>query len=92
MRRGLAALLGALLLAGAGIVSAPPADAAPKTFKNCAAVTKVYAGGIAKKGVKGNTVKGKLRPFAKKAPVFDTALYNANKKMDRDKDGIACEA
>lgn len=28
---------------------------------------------------------------AKYAPVINLALYNANKKSDRDLDGIACE-
>lgn len=37
-----------------------------------------------------NTVSGKKKPFTVK-PYVSTALYNANKKMDRDKDGIACE-
>ncbi|WP_413353567.1 excalibur calcium-binding domain-containing protein [Microbacterium sp. 1P06AB] len=27
----------------------------------------------------------------RRSPTFSTALYNANSKMDRDKDGIACE-
>ena len=86
----LAAFIAALLFVGGAVVAAPAADAAPKTFKNCTAVNKVHAGGIARKGVKGNTAKGKVVPF-KTRPVFDTALYEANKKMDRDKDGIACE-
>jgi hypothetical protein len=27
----------------------------------------------------------------KKEPKYNKALYNANKKSDRDRDGIACE-
>lgn len=70
------------------------AKPAAKKFKNCTAIKKVYSGGIAKKGVKYNVVKvnGKKTNKALKGKVkFDTALYNANKKSDADKDGIACE-
>ena len=73
-----------------------PADAATtaKTYKNCAEIHKVYSGGIAKKGVHSNTThyRGKTHHRALKGHVkFSTALYNAIKKSDRDKDGIACE-
>lgn len=68
---------------------------AAKTYKNCTAIKKVYSGGIAKKGVKHNVVTHKDGTKTNKAlkgtVKFDTALYNANKKSDRDKDGIACE-
>lgn len=70
------------------------AKPAAKEYKNCTAIKKVYSGGIAKKGVKYNVVKvnGKKTNKALKGKVkFDTALYNANKKSDADKDGIACE-
>jgi len=61
-------------------------DAAPKTFKNCTAVNAVYKGGISKsKTTKNKGGKTKYKPFA------SSSLYNANKKLDRDKDGIACE-
>ena len=56
-----------------------------KVFKNCTELNKVYPGGIAKPGAvnKGGA--------SKKVPTYDSALYEANKKSDRDKDGIACE-
>lgn len=68
----------------------PAAKPPIKTFKNCTALTKTYKGGVARAGVTHNTVSGKKKPFKVK-PYISTALYNANKKMDRDKDGIACE-
>ena len=42
---------------------------------------------------KDDEIKGEVwwKRFAKKEPKYDKALYNANKKSDRDKDGIACE-
>ncbi|CAL4859900.1 excalibur calcium-binding domain-containing protein [Microbacterium sp. MM2322] len=68
----------------------PAAKPAIKTFANCTAMHKTYKGGVAKSGVKYNKVRGKNKAFKVK-PTISTALYNANKKMDRDKDGIACE-
>lgn len=57
-----------------------------KKFKNCTALNKVYKHGVGKPGAKDKS-RGKCRvtTFKKSA-----ALYKANKKMDRDKDGIAC--
>lgn len=61
-------------------------DAAPKTFKNCTTLNKSYKGGIAKSTkVKNKGGKTKYKPFT------SSSLYNANKKLDRDKDGIVCE-
>jgi hypothetical protein len=62
-----------------------PFPAAAKTFKNCTELNKVYPGGVALPGAVnkgGNT---------KQTPKFSKKLYEANKKSDRDKDGIACE-
>ena len=60
-------------------------NAAVKKFKNCTELNKVYPGGVAKPGAvnKGGAIK--------KEPFIDAALYRANIKSDRDKDGIACE-
>ena len=59
--------------------------AAAKKFKNCTELNKVYPGGVALPGAvnKGGATK--------KEPKYDKALYTANKKSDRDGDGIACE-
>ena len=65
-----------------------PADAAAKakTYKNCTEINKVYKGGIARSSkVKNKGGKTKYKPFVSQA------LYDANKKSDRDKDLIACE-
>jgi hypothetical protein len=61
------------------------ANAAAKKFKNCTELNRIYPGGVALPGsinVGGAT---------KKEPKYDKALYTANKKSDRDGDGIACE-
>ena len=63
----------------------PSSQAAAKVFKNCTELNKVYPGGVALPGAvnSGGTTK--------KEPKYNKALYLANKKSDRDKDGIACE-
>ena len=67
------------------IPTAPPVNAAAKVFKNCTELNKVYPGGVALPGAM-NTGGA-----TKKEPKYDKALYTANKKSDRDADGIACE-
>jgi hypothetical protein len=57
-----------------------------KKFSNCAALNKVYPGGVAKSAKwvnKGGQIK--------KTPVVNAKVYNENSSRDRDKDGIACE-
>ncbi len=71
-----------------------PASAADKTkYKNCTALAKVYPGGVARAGGMNMTKsKGKIVPAkSKKTPLVDDELYNLNKKLDADKDGVACE-
>jgi hypothetical protein len=59
--------------------------AAAKKFKNCTELNKVYPGGVALPGAVNKGGKTKL------TPKYNKKLYKANKKSDRDKDGIACE-
>ena len=59
--------------------------AAAKKFKNCTELNKVYPGGVALPGAVN------AGGATKKEPKYDKALYKANKKSDRDGDGIACE-
>jgi hypothetical protein len=84
LHRPIAAVLSAVV----GLVLAVPASAAtpPRVFKNCKAVNKVYAHGIAKNFrviKKADGLTG--RPFV------SFKLYTANHTRDRDKDGVACE-
>ena len=67
------------------ILTGSPANAAAKVFKNCTELNKVYSGGVALPGAvnTGGAIK--------KEPKYNKALYTANKKSDRDGDGIACE-
>ena len=60
-------------------------NASTKVFKNCAELNMKYPGGVAMPGAINKGGATKLEPkYSKK-------LYKANKKSDRDKDGIACE-
>ena len=63
----------------------PNSVAAVKVFKNCSELNKVYPGGVALP----NAVN--LGGATNLTPKYDKKLYEANKKSDRDKDGIACE-
>jgi len=79
--------IAAVLVVAVGLIFAPPVSAAtPRVFKNCKAVNKVYAHGIAKNFrviKKADGLTG--RPFV------SYKLYTANHTRDRDKDGVACE-
>lgn len=77
----------AALVSGFGISGA---NASPhiveKKFSNCAALNKVYPGGVAKSSRwvnKGGEIKNK--------PTVNAKVYAENSGKDRDKDGIACE-
>lgn len=56
-----------------------------KPYANCAQLQKVYKFGIAKSQ---SAVKA---AGAIQAPRINAKLYNENKKLDRDKDGVVCE-
>ncbi|GAA3622013.1 hypothetical protein GCM10022223_43710 [Kineosporia mesophila] len=67
------------------------AAAKAKKYKNCTALHKDYQHGIRKKGAK-DKVRGSSTPVATRLIPVRTPLYKANITMDRDKDGVACEA
>jgi Excalibur calcium-binding domain len=78
----------ALVTAGTAVV-ADPAGAAVKHYSNCTELHKKYKHGVGRKGAK-DKVRGHTRPVT--TFTVNTAVYNANKKkLDRDKDGVACE-
>jgi hypothetical protein len=78
----------ALALSAAVAVSLGGAGS-PRTFKDCTALHKSYPNGIAK------SAKAAAHPFPfwirVRPPVVDANAYAANKKLDRDNDGLACE-
>ena len=84
-------------LAGAAVVlsaTAVPASAAPapKSYKNCTELNKVYPHGVGLRGARDRTTGKPVTTFR-----IDKTLYNLNDggfrqyDLDRDNDGIACE-
>ena len=68
------------------------AAAATTTYKNCSALNNVYKHGVKKSSGTKDVVRsnGKIVKKSSSAKT-SSGLYAANKKLDRDKDGIACE-
>ena len=60
-----------------------PGFANAAVFKNCTALNKKYPAGVAK--------STQAATKQKSVPKVSLAIYKANIKMDRDKDGIICE-
>lgn len=71
----------AVLLVFVGVTSAEA-----RTFKNCAALLKVYPTGIAQTSKYINKGAGPIS-----SPRVSAAIYKANRSKDTDKDGIVCE-
>lgn len=78
--------VGAAVALAPVVVCATQAQAAPTRFKNCTELNKKYAHGVGRSGAKDHTTGKPVTTFT-----VNTALYNANTHLDRDKDGIACE-
>ena len=86
MKKIAAVLTATVLTLGVATIPAQPADAAPAKYKNCKILNQTYKGGVAM-NAKVRNKGGKT----KYTPTANTAVYNNNKGLDRDKDGIACE-
>lgn len=78
-------LLSTVIAIGICLSLVPSSHASARVFKNCTELNKFYPGGVA---LPGAVNAGGL---TNKEPKYNKALYLANKKSDRDKDGIACE-
>jgi hypothetical protein len=98
-----AALAGALLVAptllqgvggsadaatASGFATTSLSVASAKTYKNCTALNKKYPHGVGKPGA-SDKVRGSTKPVTNFT--VSASLYKANKKSDRDGDGVACE-
>ncbi|MBM7646627.1 hypothetical protein JOD45_002859 [Scopulibacillus daqui] len=78
--------LGLILSFFAGSDSVATAKTKAKKYKNCTELNKKYKGGVARtSSAKNKGGKTHYKPYVSKA------LYDANKKLDRDHDFIACE-
>jgi hypothetical protein len=65
--------------------AAPPPGQA-REYANCTALRQDYPGGVARPGAVN------VGGISRRTPHHDAALYEANRKSDRDKDGVACES
>lgn len=86
MRRVLLVALSTALGAALAVGPATTADAGAREFKNCAQMNKTYKHGVGKPGARDRTSGEPVTNFKR-----SKKIYNANRKRDRDKDGIACE-
>ncbi len=86
-----ATTLGGLALAAclSTVVLAPPAAAAV-SYTNCTALQKSYPHGIGRVGAKDRTTGAPVTTWRKDTAGYDRAM-RANRGLDRDRDGIACE-
>ncbi|QKE84142.1 excalibur calcium-binding domain-containing protein [Arthrobacter sp. NEB 688] len=69
---------------------AAPAGAVTGTWKNCTSVNKKYPHGVGKAKARDRTSGKPVTTFRKSDSLYAQAM-RANKGLDRDKDGIACE-
>jgi hypothetical protein len=69
-----------------GKLAKPIAPGGVRVFRNCTTVDRVYPHGIAKNFKVVRTANGLTGP-----PFVSSRLYAANRRSDRDEDGIACE-
>lgn len=82
--------LGAVSIVALTLTSSTVAHAlgniSDKKFSNCAALNRVYPGGVASSNSSKN--KGGATKYS---PSVSAKVYKENKAKDRDHDGIACE-
>jgi Excalibur calcium-binding domain len=62
------------------------ATASPKSYKKCKALNGVYPHGVGRRGGKDKTAGKPVTNFT-----ANNKVYSLNRRLDRDKDGIACE-
>ena len=86
----LSATVAAIALALVATTAAPASATVPAKWKNCTVVNKTYKHGVGKVKAKDKTTGKPVTTFRKSDSLYNQAI-KANKGLDRDKDGIACE-
>lgn len=81
-------LVAVLAVVGGLVVSGPAQAAAAQSFRNCTALNARYRHGVGLPGAK-DRVRGRTRPVTTFR--VDRRMYNANARLDRDGDRVACE-
>ena len=77
------ALVTALAMGGIGTAVS---QGAARSFSNCTALHRYYPHGVGRVGAHDHTSGRPVATFKR-----SNALYRANRRLDRDGDGIACE-
>jgi hypothetical protein len=80
--------IAAALVAGAATGASAAQAAGPPKFKKCADLQALYPHGVARSGAQ-DKVRGSTRPVT--AFAVNPRVYQANRHLDRDRDGVACE-
>ena len=86
MTRTVARAIATAMLAAGLLVAVPGQAMAARSFSTCKAMHKVYPHGVGKPSAYDFTYGTPVTNFKHSLP-----LYRANKSLDRDHDGIACE-
>jgi hypothetical protein len=76
----------------AGQVGSSPAagSAIPPLYKNCTALNKKYPHGVGRAKARDKTSGKPVTTFKRSTAIYNTAM-SYNKRLDGDKDGVACE-
>lgn len=80
----------AVLLATPAGVALASVSAAPPLYKNCTNLNKKYPHGLGKLGARDHTSGTPVRNFKRSTRLYKLAM-SYNRRLDGDKDGIACE-
>ncbi|HEU0241767.1 MAG TPA: excalibur calcium-binding domain-containing protein [Micromonosporaceae bacterium] len=80
--------IGTAVLAGSMLAVASPQSATH--YKNCTAMHAAYPHGVGKAFAVDHVASKKIKRVTNFH--IDSALYKANKALDTDHDGVACEA
>lgn len=94
MTKKLTAILFCITLSTTFLTSNTNAEENTKLYKTCKELNVDYKSGVKKTAETKNKVvdrKTKKESFTKSNAKVDSKVYEANKKLDLDNDGIACE-
>jgi len=86
----ISAAVAAIALALVATTAAPATATVPAKWKNCTTVNKTYKHGVGKATAHDKTSGTPVTTFKRSNTLYAQAM-KANKGLDRDKDGIACE-
>jgi hypothetical protein len=64
--------------------------AIPKLYKNCTALNKKYSHGLGRARARDKTSGTPVTNFKRSTKLYNLAMSH-NRRLDGDKDGIACE-